>query len=428
MCSTISISEFDLPAQERVEWKGADGVTVEGLLSYPLGYQQGRRYPLVVQSHGGMANADEFSFGAWSDYIPILAAKGYAVLKTNYRGSGGYGDAFQRDMIGHYFKNSHLDVMAGADHVIAMGVADPDRLIKRGWSAGGYMTNKIITFTNRFKAASSGAGMVNWISFYSQSDVRYFRTAWLGGTPWQPDAPIDTYWDQSPLKYIANVKTPTVIFVGESDVRVPPPQSVELYRALKSNGDSDPALSGAAGAAWLDRASPSALQDERRTGVVREIRDGPTVHLGDGAGGSAHGPHSNRRSDLDARSSLDCAAGSSIDESKAKRRREGVLDTKAASQLSARLTGGRERSVAGCSCVGRPSRAARCGGSPPADLSRVRVGSTAASAPQRPADYCRHAGGRPVGGVRQPRDRHAAPRRARRVRHSLRERERRSRR
>jgi len=228
--------QFDLPAQERVQWKGADGVTVEGLLSYPLGYQQGRRYPLVVQSHGGMANADEFSFGAWSDYIPILAAKGYAVLKTNYRGSGGYGDAFQRDMIGHYFNNSHLDVMAGADHVITMGVADPERLIKRGWSAGGYMTNKIITFTNRFKAASSGAGMVNWVSFYSQSDVRSFRASWLGGTPYQPNAPIDTYWEQSPLKYIANVKTPTLIFVGESDVRVPPPQSIELYRALKSNG------------------------------------------------------------------------------------------------------------------------------------------------------------------------------------------------
>jgi dipeptidyl aminopeptidase/acylaminoacyl peptidase len=227
---------FDLPAQDSVQWKGADGVTVEGLLFYPLGYQPGKRYPLVVQSHGGMANADEFGFGAWGDYVQILAARGYAVLKTNYRGSGGYGDAFQRDMIGHYFKNSHLDVMAGVDHVIGMGIADPDRLIKMGWSAGGYMTNKLITFTDRFKAASSGAGMVNWISFYAQSDVRYFRTSWLGGTPWQPNAPIDNYWDQSPLKYIANAKTPTLIFVGENDVRVPPPQSVELYRALKANG------------------------------------------------------------------------------------------------------------------------------------------------------------------------------------------------
>jgi len=228
--------EFDLPRQEKISWKGVDGVSVEGLLYYPLGYQEGRRYPLVVNSHGGMANSDQFGFGGWSDYVQVLTAKGYAVLKTNYRGSGGYGDAFQRDMIGHYFQNSHLDVMAGADQVIKMGVADPERLIKRGWSAGGFMTNKIITFTDRFKAASSGAGMVNWVSFYAQSDIRYFRTNWLGGSPWQKDAPSDNYWKQSPLSDIARVRTPTIIFVGENDVRVPPPQSVELYRALKANG------------------------------------------------------------------------------------------------------------------------------------------------------------------------------------------------
>jgi dipeptidyl aminopeptidase/acylaminoacyl peptidase len=168
--------------------------------------------------------------------VQVLAAKGYAVLKPNYRGSTGYGDPFLRDMIGHYFKNAHLDVMAGVDHVIAMGVADPERLGKMGWSAGGHMTNKIITFTDRFKAASSGAGAANWVSMYAQSDVRTYRTPWFGGTPWQKNAPIDVYWEHSPLKYIANVKTPTIFLVGERDPRVPMPQSVEMYRALKSNG------------------------------------------------------------------------------------------------------------------------------------------------------------------------------------------------
>ena len=105
-----------------------------------------------------------------------------------------------------------------------------------GWSAGGTMTNKLITFTDRFKAASSGAGVANFISLYAQSDVRYYRTPWFGGTPWQKDAPTDLYWEHSPLKDIAKVKTPTLILVGESDVRVPMPQSVELYRALKANG------------------------------------------------------------------------------------------------------------------------------------------------------------------------------------------------
>jgi dipeptidyl aminopeptidase/acylaminoacyl peptidase len=126
--------------------------------------------------------------------------------------------------------------MAGVDRVIAMGIADPDRLAKMGWSAGGHMTNKIITFTDRFKAAASGAGAANWISMYAQSDVRSYRTPWFGGTPWQKNAPIDVYWDSSPLKHVANVKTPTLFLVGEKDVRVPPPQSVEMYRALRANG------------------------------------------------------------------------------------------------------------------------------------------------------------------------------------------------
>ena len=98
------------------------------------------------------------------------------------------------------------------------------------------MTNKIITHTDRFKAASSGAGAVNWISMYGQSDVRIYRTPWLGGTPWQKNAPIEIYWEHSPLKDIWKVKTPTIVLVGENDVRVPPPQSVELYRALRTNG------------------------------------------------------------------------------------------------------------------------------------------------------------------------------------------------
>ena len=228
--------DFKLPRQEKITWKGADGVTVEGLLFYPLDYVQGRRYPLVEQDHGITFSSNSFGFGRWSDYPQVLAAKGYAVLQVNPRGVAGYGDAYLRDMVGHYFKNAHLDVLAGIDHVIAMGVADPDRLIKMGWSAGGTMTNKLISFTDRFKAASSGAGVANFVSLYAQSDVRYYRTPWFGATPWQKDAPIDLYWEHSPLKDISKVKTPTLILVGESDVRVPMAQSVELYRALKSNG------------------------------------------------------------------------------------------------------------------------------------------------------------------------------------------------
>jgi dipeptidyl aminopeptidase/acylaminoacyl peptidase len=228
--------DFRLPRQELIEWKGADGRTVQGLLYYPLDYQEGHRYPLVVQTHGGPQASDKYGLGGTQNYVPVLAAKGYAVLQPNYRGSTGYGDEFLRDMVGHYFQNAHLDVLAGVDELIRRGIADPDHLVKMGWSGGGHMTNKIITTTTRFKAASAGAGAANWISMYAQSDVRTYRTPWFGGTPWQKDAPITTYWDNSPLKDVWKVTTPTIFLVGEKDVRVPSPQSVEMYRALKSNG------------------------------------------------------------------------------------------------------------------------------------------------------------------------------------------------
>jgi dipeptidyl aminopeptidase/acylaminoacyl peptidase len=228
--------DFKLPRQERIEWKGADGVMVEGLLYYPLDYQQGKRYPLAVQTHGGPQASDKFGLGGTQNYVPVLAAKGYAVLQPNYRGSTGYGDDFLRDMVGHYFKNAHLDVLAGVDYLIQAGIADPDHMVKMGWSGGGHMTNKIITTTDRFKAASTGAGAADWVSMYAQSDVRTYRTPWFGGTPWQKDAPIDAYWDNSPLKDVWKVKTPTIFLVGQNDVRVPQPQSVEMYRALRSNG------------------------------------------------------------------------------------------------------------------------------------------------------------------------------------------------
>ncbi|MHC4094335.1 MAG: alpha/beta hydrolase family protein, partial [Planctomycetota bacterium] len=125
--------EFRLPRQEVIQWQGADGATVEGLLYYPLDYREGRRHPLVVQTHGGPAASDKFGFGSWSRYVQVLANMGYFVFKPNYRGSTGYGDVVLRDMVGHYFNQAHLDVMTGVDHLIELGMVDGDRMAKMGW-------------------------------------------------------------------------------------------------------------------------------------------------------------------------------------------------------------------------------------------------------------------------------------------------------
>jgi dipeptidyl aminopeptidase/acylaminoacyl peptidase len=230
--------DFALPRQERIEWTSTDGATIEGLLVYPLDYRPGTRYPLVVQLHGGPNEADRYGAGVgfMMNYLPVLAAKGYAILRPNYRGSIGYGNAAYRDIVGGYFKNQHLDVITGVDRVIAMGIADPDKLVVSGFSAGAHLVNKLITFTDRFKAASSMAGVANWVSMYGQTDSRSNRTVYFGGTPWQADAPIDVYWNHSPIKDVANVKTPTIFFAGANDERVPLAQSQEMSRALRSNG------------------------------------------------------------------------------------------------------------------------------------------------------------------------------------------------
>ena len=229
--------DFALPRQERVDWKGADGTRIEGVLTYPIDYKAGTRYPLVVQMHGGPEDSDRFGWGQiLFNYQPAWAAKGYAILRPNYRGSSGYGNDFYREPVDGYFKNSHLDVLAGVDRLIAMGIVDPDRLAMMGWSAGGHLVNKLITFTTRFKAASSGAGVANWISLYGVSDTRSDRDLWFGGTLWQARAPIEKYWEHSPLKYVVRARTPTLFLIGENDTRVPSSQAIELSRALKAQG------------------------------------------------------------------------------------------------------------------------------------------------------------------------------------------------
>ena len=228
--------DFAIPREEKAVWKGADGAAIEGVLFYPADYRPGQRYPLVVQLHGGPVESDKFGIGAASTlhYLPVLTGKGYFVLRPNYRGSAGYGPAFVRDVVNGYFHQMAPDVMLGVDALIARGLVDQDRLVLMGWSAGGTLVDKLVTMTDRFKAASSGAGVSNWISLYGQTDNTSFRRTWFGGTPWRKDAPFELFWNNSPIKDVANVKTPTLFFAGEADTRVGLAQSIEMYRALKS--------------------------------------------------------------------------------------------------------------------------------------------------------------------------------------------------
>ncbi len=227
------IKSMALGPSEVIKWKSKDGkFSLEGLLVKPLGFSAGKRYPLLLVVHGGPAGVFSNTFSARRGAYPIqvFAAEGYAVFMPNPRGSGAYGEAFRKANIKDWGIGDYQDIMAGVDYVIAQGIADPDRLGIMGWSYGGYMTSWVITQTNRFKAASVGAGVTNAYSFYGQTDIPDFMVAYYGAMPW--DDPQE-YIRHSAMFHASQIKTPTLIQHGREDRRVPLPQGQELYLALR---------------------------------------------------------------------------------------------------------------------------------------------------------------------------------------------------
>ena len=225
---------LQLGTLEAVEWPASDGIMIEGWLARPAGANATDRLPLIVHVHGGPTARWGATFrGGWHDWWQNLTAAGYAVFRPNPRGSTGRGAAFtaanRNDLGGMDFD----DVMQGVDWLIDSGVADPERIGLLGWSYGGFLTAWAVTHTDRFKAAVAGAAVTNWPSKVGTTDIRPMNEArFPGALHEQPDA----FWERSPIRYVGNAKTPTLVVHGQADPRVPPTQGVEFYLGLRSVG------------------------------------------------------------------------------------------------------------------------------------------------------------------------------------------------
>ena len=222
---------WKMPQISIVSWKAPDGEMVEGILELPYGHdpEKDGALPMVLELHGGPTASTLSGFRFWCYGRTLMAAEGYALLSPNYRGSTGYGDKFLTDLVGHENDIEVKDILAGVDAMVERGIANPDKLGLMGWSNGGYMTNALITHTQRFKAASSGAGISDMMIQWGLEDTPGHVVNFMRGLPWQsPEA----YHKASPLWDYGKVTTPTLIHCGGADSRVPLPHSQVLYRAL----------------------------------------------------------------------------------------------------------------------------------------------------------------------------------------------------
>ena len=214
--SNPQVKGFLLGKYETIRWKSTDDTTIEGVLIKPVNYKKDRKYPLIVQIHGGPISA---VINTFMDNVHIFAANDYVVFKPNYRGSTGYGQKFKKGILGDYFGLSFDDIMTGVDYLIKRGIVDPDSMGIMGWSAGGEFSNWALVSTERFKAISTGAGTVfsyGWKYYVANEDLFDIK--------------------ESPLKYIKNAKTPTLIQFGEDDPKVSRLHGEILYMSLKRLG------------------------------------------------------------------------------------------------------------------------------------------------------------------------------------------------
>lgn len=242
----VSNVNLDLPIgllgrTEVISWNSTDGKKIEGLLTYPLGYVPGKRYPLLLVIHGGPSSKLSQDFIGGSTFYPIstiypsaaFSSQGYAVLRPNPRGSGGYGAQFRRANIRDWGGMDYQDLMTGVDRLIDRGIADKDRMGVMGWSYGGFMSAWIIGHTDRFKASSVGAPVIDAISFDGTTDDQILLPDYFETEFWND---YQLYLAHSPIYSVKNATTPTLIQQGGDDIRVPLTQGEELYSALHKLG------------------------------------------------------------------------------------------------------------------------------------------------------------------------------------------------
>ncbi len=230
---------FAAKPQARVEivhWTGARDEEVEGLLYYPLGYEEGKRYPLMLVIHGGPAGADRDAWGvSYTRPMPLLNQRGAFVLRANYHGSSAYGlDWVESICCGNYYSLEIPDLENGVDYLIERGLVDPDKLGTMGWSNGAILSIELTTRNPRYKVASTGAGDVEWISDWANVDFGMaFDDYYFGAVPYEDP---QRYIELSPFFRMKDVRTPTIIYFGTEDRNVPTDQGWSHFRALQQIG------------------------------------------------------------------------------------------------------------------------------------------------------------------------------------------------
>ena len=233
---TEQTSGLMLGTREVISWTSRDGATIEGVLIKPADFDPSNKYALLTVIHGGPTGIDRPALLAGDTrYYPsdIWTARGALILKVNYRVSAGYGEQFRQLNVRNLGVGDAWDVLSGVDHLIDQGWVDPDRVGCMGWSQGGYISAFLTASSDRFAAISVGAGISNWATYYYNTDITQFTINYLG------DDPVDDpgiYEKTSPMAYIKNAQTPTLIQHGELDRRVPIPNGYELRQGLEDRG------------------------------------------------------------------------------------------------------------------------------------------------------------------------------------------------